>query len=101
MREEVLSLSLSSRCSPTHFDVKPRRVIPHVRQLRLEWSDGAEWQAHLEHGFGFLRPRGYEAFAFDRPAADQVTELDRHKFEILRRTDSPTYFYLSEVKAPR
>lgn len=49
--------------------------IPHNRALRVVWSDDTELTVMLDHGFGFLKIRGYESFDFGCDIAAQAEAI--------------------------
>ncbi|RDV39635.1 DUF1998 domain-containing protein [Bradymonadaceae bacterium TMQ3] len=59
--------------------------IPHNRTLLVVWSDGSKLSVMLDHGFGFLKMRGYESFDFSSEIASQAGMIKKMNGQVHNR----------------
>jgi hypothetical protein len=82
--------------------VDDRRDKVHMRELRLEWSDGRGFAVRLDQGFGFLRAEGSPrdlSFNFDAAARSQVQALRSARFAVRKADALPVPLYVTESAA--
>lgn len=74
--------------------------IPHYRQLRLDWRDGAHCEIGLDHGLGSTSPRGRYPFDFTANSKKQLNAIVRADVRVAARPNETTLIYLSPISRP-
>lgn len=97
-RKRVTDRVLAIKGVAPMLNVANARELAHVRELRLEWKDGATWYLRLDQGLGFWRTERDERFPFDRSTDEQSRTLLTVKPRIRGwSTDHPSILYLGGV----
>ncbi|MDG4548819.1 MAG: DEAD/DEAH box helicase [Candidatus Contendobacter sp.] len=75
--------------------------LPHARELRLRWIDGACWRMRLDQGLGYWRiiPGVRAAYPFDSSPERQASRLENHAVQVTGMDlRYPTFWYLGELR---
>ncbi|MGH8548081.1 MAG: DUF1998 domain-containing protein [Methylococcales bacterium] len=69
--------------------------LPHARELKLQWTDGAMWTIWLDQGLGYWRTPSYMAFPFDQAVVLQINVLKTISVRLeASHSDYPTHWYI-------
>lgn len=74
---------------------KANSDLPHARELKLEWTDGAVWTIRLDQGLGYWRTASYTAFPFDQAVERQIDTLRKASVRLEAGHHAyPTHWYI-------
>jgi DEAD/DEAH box helicase domain-containing protein len=99
-RRAVFEALLNTLGTVTFSEVATHH-LPHARELRLCWIDGACWRMRLDQGLGYWRiiPGVRAAYLFDSAPEQQASRLENHAVQVTGMDlRYPTFWYLGEVR---
>ncbi|MEO5333337.1 MAG: DEAD/DEAH box helicase, partial [Magnetococcus sp. YQC-5] len=81
---------------------RPKRELPHDRELKLTWPDGHCWSIRLDQGVGYWRVKSIvKPFPFNRAVEEQIKFLHDFMSEIVPADPHhPTRWYCGQLAAP-
>jgi DEAD/DEAH box helicase domain-containing protein len=97
-RNEVIVAMINGLGGTCELIESPRYRAQHVRELIIEWDDGATWTVRLDHGLGFLRSKSMINFDFNAEPLQQWQALSKLNFPIKNSMDQGSHFYLTDVQ---
>lgn len=97
-RNEVIVSMINALGCTCELIEAPRYMAQHVRELIVEWKDGATWTARLDHGLSFLRSRSMVHFDFNEEPLQQWQALSKLNFPIKNSMGQGSHLYLTDVQ---